>query len=223
MRMLILLWFLPCFFGQSVNAQSVDADLLKIKHRMDSIEQFTANLKLDIDISFIQMPTKYAVMTYKKGQPANFTSDNFVMIPKRGLDFTLTKIFEYPIITVERGTETKNGKTYKAINVIPTDKRADYSIATLLIDIENQRIAESEISTKKDGTYTLIMQYENDKMALPSLLEVDFEMDRIRIPFNFMGKDTHIDRNKMRSEELKTGKIFLRITNYQLNSKKGNL
>jgi hypothetical protein len=220
MRMLILLWFLPGFFGQSVIAQVVDADLLKIKNRMDSINQFTASLKLDVDISFIQMPTKYAVMTYKKGQPVRFTSDNFVMIPKRGLDFTLTKIFEYPIITVDRGTENINGKTYKTINVIPTDKRADYSIATMLIDIENQRIAESEISTRKDGTYTLIMQYDNEKMVLPSKLEVDFEMDRIKIPFNFMGKDTHIDRNKMRTEELKTGKIFLQITNYQLTPKR---
>ncbi len=223
MRALIPLLFLSGIFSQPVSAQVVDADLLKIKHRMDSIEQFTANLKLDVDISFIQMPTKYAVMKYKKGQPAHFTSDNFVMIPKRGLDFTLTKIFEYPIITVDRGTEIKEGKSYKTINVIPTDKRADYSIATMIIDIENQRIAESEISTKKDGTYTLIMHYDNEKMVLPGLMEVDFEMDRIKIPFNFMGKDTYIDRNKMRNEEVKTGKIFLRITNYQLNPKKGNL
>ena len=220
MRTFLPLWFLLCIFGRTVRAQIVDADLLKIKHRMDSIDQFTANLKLDVDISFIQMPTKYAVMTYKKGQPAKFSSDNFVMIPKRGLDFTLTKIFEYPMITVDRGTETKNGKRYKTINVIPTDKRADYSIATILIDIENQRIAESEISTKKDGTYTLIMQYDNEKMILPSLLEVDFEMDRIKMPLNFMGKDTYIDRNKMRTEDSKTGKIFLQITNYQLKPKK---
>jgi hypothetical protein len=219
MRTFMLLWFLLCIFGRPVRAQTVDADLLKIKHRMDSIDQFTANLKLDVDISFIQMPTKYAVMTYKKGQPAKFSSDNFIMIPKRGLDFALTKIFEYPIITVDRGTETKNGKRYKTINVIPTDKRADYSIATILIDVENQRIAESEISTKKDGTYTVIMQYDNEKMSLPSLLEVDFEMERIKMPLNFMGKDTYIDRNKMRSEDLKTGKIFLQITNYQLKLK----
>jgi hypothetical protein len=223
MRVYILLLFLPGFFVQSLNAQVVDADLLKIKKRMDSIEQFTANLRLDVDISFIRMPTKYAVMKYKKGQPANFTSDNFVMIPKRGLDFTLTGIFEYPIITVDRGTEIKNGKTYKTINVIPTDKRADYTIATMVIDIENQRIAESEISTKKEGTYTLTLQYDNEKMVLPGLLEVDFEVDRIKMPFNFMGKDTYIDRDKMRKEEVKTGKIFLRITNYQLNPKRGNL
>src|SRR6188474_1550690 len=160
MRTGFILFCLLKICAEKSGAQIIDADLLKIKHRMDSIERFTANLKLEVDISFINMPTKYAGMTYQKGQPAKFSSDDFVMIPKRGLDFTLNKIFEYPIITIDRGTEVRNGTPYKAINVIPTDKRADFSIATLLLDTVNKRVAESEISTKKDGTYLLVMKYE---------------------------------------------------------------
>jgi len=203
-----------------MHAQGIDRDLLTIKQRMDSIEQFSANLKLDVDISFINMPTKHANMTYIQGKPTKFSSDDFVMIPKRGLDFTLDKIFEYPFITVDRGTENRNGKLYKAINVIPTDKRADFSIATLLLDTDNIRVVESEISTKKDGTYILVLKYENEKMILPDHIEVSFEIERIKIPFNFMGKGTDIDRKKMRAEGMKTGKIFLQISNYQIKRKK---
>jgi hypothetical protein len=217
MRNIILLCFLSLFFTQTVCAQAMDADLLRVRQRMDSIDRFTASLKLEVDISFIQMPAKYAVMTYKKGQPVKFASDNFIMIPKRGLDFTLSGIFEYPVITVDRGTETKNGNRFKSVSVIPTDSRADYSIATMVIDIGHQRITSSEISTKKDGVYTLIMHYEDEKMILPSLLEVDFEMERLKIPLNFMGKDTYIDREKMRAADMKTGKIFLHLTNYRFN------
>ncbi|HEY6435544.1 MAG TPA: hypothetical protein VIY47_03065, partial [Ignavibacteriaceae bacterium] len=177
--------------------------------------------KMDVDISFINMPTKYAGMTYIKGKPPKFSSDDFVMIPKRGLDFTLDKIFEYPFITVERDTEIRNGKLYKAINVIPTDKRADFSIATLLLDTVNMRIAESEINTKKDGTYILVMKYENEKTVLPNNVEVNFEIERIKIPLNFMGKDTDIDRKKMRAEGMKTGKIFLQVSNYLIIRQKG--
>jgi hypothetical protein len=216
----LLLFCLLNISTLSIEAQGIDRDLLKIKQRMDSIEQFSAKLKLDVDISFINMPTKYASMTYIQGKPAKFSSDDFVMIPKRGLDFTLDKIFEYPFITVDRGTETRNGKVYKAVNVIPTDKRADFSIATLLLDTDNIRVAESEISTKKDGTYILVLKYENEKMILPDHIEVSFEIERIKIPFNFMGKGTDIDRKKMRAEGMKTGKIFLQISNYQIKRKK---
>ena len=216
MRYLFMLLCLLNICGAKVYAQTIDADLLKIKHRMDSVERFTANLKLQVDISFINMPTKYAGMTYQKGQPTKFSSDDFVMIPKRGLDFTLNKIFEYPIITIDRGTEIRNGISYKAINVIPTDKRADFSIATLLLDTLNQRIAESEINTKKDGTYILVMQYENVNMLLPAMVKVNFEIERIKIPLNFVGKGTDIDRKKMRAEGMKTGTIFLTLSNYQI-------
>ncbi|ESU25817.1 hypothetical protein FLJC2902T_30090 [Flavobacterium limnosediminis JC2902] len=189
---------------------------------MDVIEQFTANLKLDVDISFINMPTKHAVMTCEKGKPTKFSSDDFVMIPKRGLDFTLNKLFEYPFITVDRGTETRNGKLYKVINVIPTDKRADFSIATLLLDTVNLRITESEINTKKDGTYILAMKYENEEMILPNRVEVSFEIEQMKIPLNFVGKGTDIDRKKMHGEGMKTGKIFLQMSNYRIKLRKAN-
>ncbi len=216
MRYLFMLLGLLHICGEKLSAQTVDADLLKIKHRMDSIERFTVNLKLDVDISFINMPTKHAGMTYVKGEPAKYSSDDFVMIPKRGLDFTLDNIFEYPIITVDRGTEIRNGVPYKAINVIPTDKRADFSIATLLLDTVNQRVAELEINTKNDGTYILVMKYEDVNMLLPDMVEVNFEIERIKIPLNFMGKGTDIDRKEMHAEGLKTGKIFLQLSNYQI-------
>lgn len=200
----------------SINAQNIDADLLKIKQRMDSIQGFSAKLKLDVDINFINMPTKYATMNYTQGKPMKFSSSDFVMIPKQGLDFSLTHLFEYSFITVPRGDIIKNGKKYKAINIIPTDQKADYSIALLLLDIPNMRIAETEISTKKNGAYTLLLKYENTSKVLPALVEVSFEIERIKIPFNFMGKDTDIDRKKMKAEGVKTGKIYLSISNYMI-------
>lgn len=198
----------------SINAQNIDSDLLKIKQRMDSILQFSAKLKLDVDINFINMPTKYASMNYTKGKPLKFSSSDFVMIPKRGLDFSLNRLFEYSFITVPRGEIIKNGEKYKALNIIPTDQKADYSIALLLLDIPNMRVAETEISTKKDGVYNLLFNYEKPTKILPALVEVRFEIERIKIPINFMGKETDIDRKKMKAEGVKTGKIYLSISDY---------
>lgn len=212
--MKLILTILLFFMSISINAQIIDLDLLKIKQRIDSILQFSAKLKLDIDINFINMPTKYASMNYSKGKPIKFSSNDFVMIPKRGLDFSLNRLFEYSFITVPRGDIIKNGIKYKALNIIPTDQKADYTIALLLLDIPNLRVAETEISTKKDGTYNVLFNYENTTKILPALVEVRFEIERIKIPINFMGKDTDIDRKKMKSEGVKIGKIFLSISNY---------
>jgi hypothetical protein len=195
-------------------AQKIDADLLRIKQRMDSVKQFTAKVVLDLDVPFIKMPTKTAQIKYAKGKKMEFSSSDFVMLPKRGLDFSLNEIFKYPFITVDRGTETRYGKPLKVINVIPTDNRSDLALATLYMDTRASRIVESEINTRKNGTYSLVMQYAPGNSILPAYAEASFAIERLKIPLNFMGKDTKIDRKKMRGMETKTGKIKMRFENY---------
>ena len=213
-RNLILLFSL--FLAVEVVAQDIDPDLLKIKQRMDSIEEFRAHLTLDLDVSFINMPTKTADMHYRKDKPVKFSSDDFVLIPKRGLDFSMNELFKYSFITIDRGVAEKDGSIYKVINVIPTDKKADFAIATLLLDTINQRIIESEINTKKDGSYTLTMQYANNDMILPEMVVVSFEITRIKIPLNYMGKGIEVDKEELKSDEPKTGKIILQISDYDI-------
>jgi hypothetical protein len=208
---LLLLLLATCAF-----AQTPDADLLRIKHRMDSVQQFTATVILDLDVPFIKMPTKTAQIKYVKGKKMAYSSNDFVMLPKRGLDFSLSEIFKYPFITVDRGMETRNGKALKVINVIPTDARSDLALATLYMDTRGARIMESEINTRKNGSYTLLMQYARAGNILPKYIEASFAIERLKIPFNFMGKDTKIDRKKMRSMDTKTGKIKMRLENYKI-------
>jgi len=213
---------LLCFFGWMLYftgslAQEMDADLMRIKNRMDAIVQFSADLQIDLEAPFINMPTKLASMHYKKGKDTKFSSNDFVVLPKRGLDFAFSELFEHPFITVNRGIEIKNNKEVKVVNVIPTDDRSDMAVATLYLDVKNERIAASEITTKKNGTYELLMEYEKKESILPSYVEVFFAMEKLKIPLNFMGNDTQIDRKTMRNMDTKTGKVILQISNYIIN------
>jgi hypothetical protein len=202
---------------QSLAAQNIDADLLRIKNRMDSVRQFSANVTLDLDVPFINMPTKKAQISYTKGSPMRFSSKDFIMLPKRGLDFSLSEIFQHPFLTVDRGPQTLNGRVLKVINIIPTDSKSDLVLVTLYMDTKTARIVESEINTRRDGSYTLFMQYALLSDILPDYVETAFAIEKLKIPLNFMGKDTKIDRKKMRAMESKTGKIKMRFTDYKIN------
>ncbi len=206
-----LTYFFFCFVLQ---AQETDRDLLAIKSRLDSIDHYEASISLDILASFIKMPTKYASMTYEKDQPVSFTSDNFILIPKRGLDFTLTQLFQYPFITLDRGIEKRGDKPLKVLNIIPEDDQAEYTIAKILLDTTNRRIVESEINTRNEGSFKLQLYYNTRQSALPDRVEITFELQKLRLPFNFFGKDTQIDRQELRSLDEKKGTIILRLTDY---------
>ena len=215
--MIRLVFIVFLFIAQMGAAQSIDADLLRIKERMDGIKQFSATITLNLDVPFINMPTKSAKVNYAQGKRMTFSSSDFVMLPKRGLDFSLSEIFKYPFITVDRGIEERDGKSLKVINVIPTDKRSELALATLYMDVKAKRMVASEINTRKEGSYTLFMQYASVKDILPSYVVATFAIERLKIPLNFMGKDTKIDRKKMRSMDTKTGKIKMQIRDYHIN------
>ena len=203
-------------FGLNCNAQEIDTDLLAIKAKMHAVNTFSAKLQLDLDAPFINMPTKRATMEYQRGKDLKFSSDDFVILPKRGLDFTLSELFEHPFITVDRGMQTLDENQVKVLNVIPTGDDSDMALATLFLDTEQQRIAASEITTKKNGTYKLKMQYDQTSTVLPNYVEVAFAIEKLKIPLNFMGSDTKIDRKTMRNMDTKTGVLKLKITDYQI-------
>lgn len=207
-RLGFLLLFL---YATSSFCQTAETQVNLVKSRLDSIETFLADIKLHIAISFIKMPDKEAQATFRKGEDVVITSKDFVLIPKRGLDLAFSELFEYPYMVIDRGAVNESSKTLLAISILPSDHKADFSIANLHLDVQKQRITWAEINTKKDGTYTLALTYPNDQAILPTLLEVSFEIDRIRIPLNFAGSDVAIDRKKMRKADQKTGKIILTL------------
>ena len=53
------------------------------------------------------------------------------------------------------------------------------------------------------------MKYDQSTTRLPTQIEVIFEIERIRIPLKYMGKDVQINKEKYNSNEPKTGTIFL--------------
>ena len=199
---------LGIFSGIGASAQEIDGELLKIKHQLEGIIEARAKARLELDIDFINMPVKHAEFHYRKGKPISYTSENFIIIPKRGMDFSWSELFMYEFMTVDRGTEIIGGRALKVLNVIPLDSKADFAIMTLKLDTIRGHIVIADITSKNDGSYTLFLEYE-ENTPFPNKITVEFELERIRIPLNFMGKDTEIDKEQLKGDGLKKGKILL--------------
>ena len=190
--------------------QQIPKELLAVKQKLDAVETASAKATLNLDISFINMPEKYGEIRYEKGQPVQFTSDNFAFIPKRGLDFSWNNLFDHDFIAVERETEEVAGETLKTFNIIPNDDKATFAIMTLVVNTNKSQITQADITTKKEGTYALQFEYEGSN-PFPSFVEAVFEVEKIKIPLNFMGRDTDINRSAMREDGNKTGKVLLQL------------
>lgn len=197
------------FYSATGFCQTAEEQVSLVRSRLDSVETFRADIQLHTDISFIKMPDKQVQAAFDKGEDLMITSESFVLIPKRGLDLSFSELFEYPFMAIDRGKVEGESTSLIAVSILPSDSKADFSIANLHIDPDKNRITWAEINTKKDGTYTLKLTYPDSQAVLPTILDISFEMDRIRIPLNFAGSDVDIDRKKMKETDKKTGRITL--------------
>jgi hypothetical protein len=204
----LLLFLLGCSF---LPAQEVDPLLQKVRGRMESIETFQASVEMQVDISFVNMPVKQAEISYVKGEPISVTSEDFVMIPKRGLDLTLNELFRYPFMTLNLGKVELGGRLCELIKIIPSGDASDYSIASLWVDPVVLQVLKTQISTKKNGVYDIFYAYSEREAVLPSEIRVEFEVSGVKIPLRFLGRDTQVDRDGMRQNPQERGAIYLNL------------
>lgn len=195
-----------------LSGQEVDPMLISVKERADSIISFQAHVEMEVDISFVNMPVKEAEIRFTKGAPISITSDDFVMIPKRGLDFTLNELYRYPFMTLSLGRVQLEGRDCHLIKIIPTSDASDYSIASLWISPGTLQVLKTQISTKKNGVYDIYYSYSGVREILPSEIKVAFEVSSVKIPLRFLGRDTQIDSDKKEESAQERGAIFLKMS-----------
>ena len=204
--------FILTLLGASLlSAQEIDPMLVAVKQRADSIVSFQASVQMEVDISFVNMPKKEAEIRFKKGSPISILSEDFAMIPKRGLDFTLNELYRYPFMTLSLGKVQLEGRNCQLIKIIPTTDASDYSIASVWIAPENLQVLKTQISTKKNGVYDIFYTYSGIREILPSKIKVAFEVSGVKIPLRFLGRDTQIDKDKKEESAQERGAIFLTI------------
>ena len=210
-------WFLVFLFVSVLGrAQDTNKVLTELRQKLDSLVSFQASVMLTEDISFVNMPAKTATIYFEKGKDLKIESEDFVMIPKKGLDFTLKELFRYPFSSLSSGSDTIAGTFCTIVRIIPEDHRADFSIATLAIDTRSLRVIRSEISTKKNGVFTVLYSYAGEGELLPAKMEVQFAISEIKIPLRYLGKDAEIDESLRKESLEELGIFYMDFSDYKI-------
>ncbi len=210
--------FVVISFSQA-QAQQGDANqILKTalaKH--ERINDYQVNIEIELDVDFINMPVKHAVMYYKHPQKIKFESDEFIMLPQKGLNFSLRNILKRDFTAIITGYEYIDQRKHYIIKVIPLKKRADIVLSTIWLDTELFVISKVENNTRSDGSYTIDFSYGARSDILPSEMKVTFEVRHFKIPLKFIGRPIEIDKNKLKKGEGITGVVYLRYSDYKIN------
>jgi hypothetical protein len=200
-------------------AQHEDANqiLKSALAKQETINDYQVNIEIELDVDFINMPIKHAVMYYKHPQKIKFQSDEFIMLPKKGLHFSLRNILKKDFTSILTGYEYIDQRRHHIIKVIPTKKHSDIVLSTIWLDTELYVISKVENNTRSNGSHTIDFTYGAQSDVLPSTMKITFEVGHFNIPLKFIGKPIEIDKKKLKKREKKTGVVYLRFSDYKIN------
>jgi len=202
-------------FSQKADPEKI---LENVKKEFDKIDDYQVEVKIKVDVEFLKMSDRKATVFYKKPDKIHIESDNFALLPKSGLNFSPFGFLDYKYTSFYQREDTIDGILTSVIKVIPIEGNADVIISTFWIDTDRNLILQVESSRKPQGTFTVDLQYlkTDDNYWLPSSMVFTFTLE----PGLFPGRipdEFNPDKNKAKSEEVKTGKVYLKYSDYKVN------
>jgi hypothetical protein len=185
----------------------------KIRLNFSTIHDFTAEVEIEINVDFINIPTKSAKVIYKYPDRLKFKSNSFIMIPRKGIGVLVFELLEGEYSAIYIGKKIIKERELSEIKVIPLTDRSDIAIATLYIDPNEDLIYYLEATTRKSGFFTSEFEYGINS-PLPEINRIRFEMDKVGFPLKFLG-NVNIEKSKI--EEGVMGEVILRYRHYEIN------
>jgi outer membrane lipoprotein-sorting protein len=122
-------------------------------------------------------------------------------------------------MAVAAGSAQSNGIDCHIINVIPTNN-GELVLMKLLIGKQDNRIHESELTLKREGTVQYFNTYNSSSDFIPTTMEFKADFKRFKMPKAISGDFSSTPvREEEGQSKYETGKVLMTISNLELNRK----
>lgn len=201
--------------AQELNPQPL---LDSIQTKFNKVKDYTADVKIKVDVEFIKIPLRQAKLYFKQPNKIKMKSTGFALLPKKGLNFSVGDLLnkKYQAIFV-KNQELKKIQTL-VVKIIPLDENSEILLATLWIDRKKQVIRKIDATTKSSGNFILFLDYPivASPFDLPETLTFEFDVTKMEIPAAISG-DYNSEKPKEKKEGPSKGKISISYSNYLVN------
>jgi len=209
MRFLLLL---SIFFSSVIiysQSESAKNKILLVKENLEKVPPYNCDVKINIDVSFINIKERYGKMTFLGPNDIDYKLKGFAFLPKKEMGGISSDLFNSDFIAVPLGNENGND----IIKVIPMDINAD--IVTGQFWINNQNLINKMIIITKDkGSYTAAFTYSDIPYNIPSTIEMTFDVKNQKMPALLTGDLESYSEEIQDVNEISKGKISIKYFNH---------
>lgn len=207
----------------SLYAQSYDSKPLldSIRKKMNRVNDYSADIKIKLNVSFIKIPVKTATLFFKKPNKVKMKTDGFAMLPKQSASFNAGDFLNKDFTSIYIKSEKVNGEMNDMIKVIPLTNDGEIILATLWVNRKKQLVNKIDATTKSNGNFLMEFHYPSPALPyeMPDLLKFTLDITKTTLPVSITG-DFDSDQKLKKNEEAKKQKAVLTIqySNYKINT-----
>tara|TARA_B100001093_G_scaffold516615_1_gene595829 strand:+ start:1281 stop:1916 length:636 start_codon:yes stop_codon:yes gene_type:complete len=208
------LFYLLLFLSISVHSQSEEAKnkILTVMSKMESTPPYSCDVKIKIDVKFINIKERNGKMTYTSPDEIDYKIKGFAFLPKKEMGATSADLFKKDFIAISLGTQLDN----EIIKVIPLDINSDIVTGQFWIG-EDELINKMIIITKDKGSYTAEMDYNGLEYDLPSSITMSFDVKNQKMPALLTGDLESYSEEDIMDGEVSKGIIKINYFNHIFN------
>lgn len=201
-------------------AQNETELIKKVKAKLDKVNDYTAQGKMKIDVSFIDAPDSKVAIYYKK--PDRFKvkkAGGISILPKGGISVNMGTLLANSNYDLVPGKDTRvNGTDTKVVKLLPRDENSDVVLTTLYIEEKNAVIRKATVTTKESGSYEIELNYgKYIDWGLPDKATFLFNTKDYKLPKGITFEYEKGSKKKEEALKNKKGKIEITYSSYIIN------
>lgn len=217
----ILLFLITIHLGLAGFSQDMTALVMKVKAKLDQVNDYEADGKMKTDVAFIKAPIGKVKVFYKKPNKFRLKKDGGIsLLPKGGVSVNMSSIFATTdFVALSAGEALVDGTKTRIVKLLPVNESSDVVLTTLYIDEPNLLIKKATTTTRENGTYGIEMSYGRfAQYGLPDKAVFSFNTKDYKLP---KGLTLEFDDEKPTTEaeklKNKKGRVEITYSNYIIN------
>jgi len=204
----------------SVAQTNANKLLQAVYMKLQKAKDYSVIANIKVDMPFIRMLPIEAKIYYKQKDKFKVESKSIAIVPRQGFDQISRIVADTNSFTaVVQGNEKIGTVQTTIINIIPLSDTSDLILGKLWIDNQQNNILKSQLTTKSNGT--ILTEYTYGAQAsygLPDKMVFSVDVKKFKIPKTVAADiNNSSSDNPDKGKENKKGKIFISLTNYQIN------
>ncbi|MBW0178793.1 hypothetical protein [Sediminibacterium sp.] len=221
MQKIVILFFI-FQFALSASGQDATALVMKVKAKLDQVNDYEADGKMKTNVAFIKAPIGKVKIFYKKPNKFKLKKDGGIsLLPKGGVSVNMNSLVTTDeFVALAAGEAVVGGVKTTVVKMLPTNENSEVVLTTMYIDEANLLIKKAVSTTKENGTYEIEMSYGKfASYGLPDKVIFSFNTKNYKLP---KGLTLEFDDNeKPLTEEQKLrnkkGRVEITYSSYAIN------